>query len=118
MKRFAAAIAGILLAGMLHAAPPFADPMQPPNVADGADRSSPSAEVGPRLESILIAPDRRMAVISGQQVSVGDKLSGMSVVRILETEVVVRGAEGEKTLKLFPEVAGGAVTAAKRGTSK
>jgi MSHA biogenesis protein MshK len=107
---------GMTLLAAVHAAPPFADPMQPPNASDG--KPSPSAEGGPRLESILIAPDRRLAVINGQQVAVGDRLFGMSVVRILETEVVVRGAEGEQTLSLFPEVSRGAIAPAKRERSK
>ena len=108
MKRLVTMLAASLLAPVAHAAP-FADPTQPPVVSDSA---GVSASGGTRIESILIAPDRRVAVISGQQVTIGSRIGSGTVVRITETEVVVRGAEGEQTLKLFPELA------AKKGRTK
>src|SRR5438045_2887446 len=94
MKR-ATCVAGLLVAFAAHAAP-FADPTQPPGTtALAADATSD----GPRLESILIAPDRRLAVINGDQVTVGSKIGAGAVVRITETEVVIRGGGGEQTLR-------------------
>ncbi len=102
MRRIAAALLGMLAASAALAAP-FADPTRPPAAIEPADlpSSSPGA---PRLESVLIAPDRRVAVISGQQVTLGGKVGVGEVVRITETEVVIRGAKGVETLKLFPEL--------------
>jgi MSHA biogenesis protein MshK len=102
MSRIAAGVLWVLLAGAAHCAP-FADPTRPPAAIehDGLPSDSPGA---PRLESVLIAPDRRVAVISGQQVTVGGKVGGGEVVRITESEVVIRGAERLETLKLFPEL--------------
>jgi MSHA biogenesis protein MshK len=79
---------------------PFADPTRPPNMVDSGSAVLPA---GPRLESVLIAPDRRVAVISGQQVRLGDKFGDGQVVRITASEVVIRGADAVETLKLFPE---------------
>ena len=91
----------LLAAATAHGAP-FADPMRPPTVFESA---TPSASGGPRLESVLIAPDRRVAVINGQQVSVGGRIGAGQVVSITESEVVLRSAEGTATLRLVPEFA-------------
>src|SRR4051812_10334703 len=82
-------------------AAPFADPTRPPNIVDSGSAGLPA--VGPRLESVLIASDRRVAVISGQQVRLGDKFGDGRVVRITASEVVIRTADAMETLKLFPE---------------
>ncbi|MEA3192432.1 MAG: biosis protein MshK [Betaproteobacteria bacterium] len=115
MNRFITLLAALLLPFAVQAAP-FADPTQPPTVRSAAEGSEVPS--GPRIESILIAPDRRLAVINGQQVTIGSRVGSAAVVRITETEVVLRGAEGEQTLKLFPEFAGRTAAAAKKGMSK
>ena len=99
MSRCAAAVLGLLLAWPALGAP-FADPTRPPIAADPAGIPSGS----PRLESVLIAPDRRIAVIDGQQVTLGGRIAGGEVVRITESEVVIRGTERVETLKLFPDL--------------
>jgi len=63
----------------------------------------PSAPMGPRLESVLIAPDRRIAVINGQQYSEGATFGEGRVLRISETEVVIRRAGRDEALKLYPQ---------------
>jgi MSHA biogenesis protein MshK len=101
MSRTLICIALILLVPAAQGAP-FADPMRPPDFAP-AD-TAPAVSGGLRLESVLIAPDRRIAVIGGQQVALGEKFRDGRVVRITESEVVIRTVEGTQTLKLFPEV--------------
>lgn len=101
MSRRATAAFGLLLAWPALGAP-FADPTRPPIAAEPAGISGGSLGA-PRLESVLIAPDRRIAVIDGQQVTLGARIAGGQVVRITETEVVIRGAERLETLRLFPE---------------
>jgi len=96
-------------------AAPFADPTRPPVVDDAPGGSGGIA--GPRVESILIAPDRRLAVVNGEQVTLGSKVAGGAVVRITETEVVVRGADGEQTLRLFPETRRPSAVPTKRARS-
>ena len=90
---------GVSAASLAHAAP-FADPTRPPNLVSEEAEAAPA---GPRLESVLIAPDRRLAVISGQQVRLGGKYGEGQVVRITETEVVIRNGEATETLRLLPE---------------
>jgi len=114
MKRTATALAASALACAAHAAP-FADPTQPPAMSDSV---AGAASSGTRIESILIAPDRRLAIIDGQQVTVGSRVGSGIVVRITETEVVLRGNEGEQTLKLFPELARESTVPGKKGRTK
>lgn len=59
---------------------------------------------GPVLQSVLIAPGRRSAVIGGQLVVEGDLFGDAKVVRISEGEVLLSGPGGEQTLKLFPGI--------------
>ena len=104
-------IAGLAISGVAYGAP-FADPTRPPRL-DG-DKAGPVSS-GPRLESVLIAPDRRVAVISGQQVTVGSRISDGEVVRITEREVLIRRPSGEQSLKLFSGGEKRAAPAAKGG---
>ena len=106
MRRLVLALAAMLAAAAQAA--PFADPTQPPAITPG----EPGSAGGQRVESILIAPDRRLAVVGGQQVTIGSRIGAGTVVRISETEVVVRGGDGEQTLKLIPEIT------AKKGGAK
>jgi MSHA biogenesis protein MshK len=81
-------------------AAPFADPTRPPDAK--GDEGDGAARSGPRLESVLIAPDRRIAVISGQQVTIGSRFGDGEVVGITESEVRIRKPAGEESLRLFP----------------
>ena len=109
--------AAVLLSTRLALAAPFVDPTRPPliELPSSAGEGQPA---GPRLESVLIAPDRRIAVINGQQFTVGGKVSGGEVVRITESEVVIRKAEGTQTLKLVPEFAKRAPPVPEKRTQK
>jgi MSHA biogenesis protein MshK len=100
MTRVAAAAIGIAFACGAHGAP-FADPTRPPRAVESS--AAAGTPGGPRLESVLIGPDRRVAVISGQQVTLGSKFGGGEVVRITESEVLIRRAEGDESLQLFPQ---------------
>jgi MSHA biogenesis protein MshK len=101
MSRLLAASVCLLVACAAQSAP-FADPTRPPaSSASDSDAAAPAS--GPRLESVLIAPDRRVAIISGQQVTVGGRFGEGEVVRITESEVVIRRSEGLQVLKLVPE---------------
>jgi MSHA biogenesis protein MshK len=99
MRRLAAALTVVAATGAAHAAP-FADPTRPPRAGD-TDRASAASPAGPRLESVLIAPDRRIAVISGQQVTLGSRFGDGRVTRISESEVLISKPGGEESLKLF-----------------
>lgn len=84
----------------------LADPTRPPVIAEpapqGAEVVTPVA--GPELQSVLISPTRRVAIISGQSVKLGDKFGEARVVKITENEVVLRNGKDVQVLKLFPGV--------------
>lgn len=84
-------------------AAPFPDPTRPPNALPNTDAGAAAPE-GPRLESVLIAPDRRIAVISGQQYRMGDKYGEGRIVRINESEVAIRSGEAVEVLQLIPGI--------------
>lgn len=78
------------------------DPTRPPDFFGQAQPSTVSA--GPVLQSVLISPQRKIAIISGKTVQVGEKFGESSVLSITETEVVLRNGKSLQTLKLFPDV--------------
>lgn len=85
----------------------MSDPTRPPSAARAAtDGTAPSAAPAPTpvLQFVMIGRDRSAAIISGQRYEVGDRIGEARIVRIAETEVVLRSAEGTTTLKLFPQV--------------
>lgn len=81
----------------------FHDPTRPPS-ALYVPNDSTFIQVGPVLQSIRMANGRYTAVINGENVSVGSKIGEARVVKIRETEVVLKTADSLQTLKLFPEV--------------
>jgi MSHA biogenesis protein MshK len=92
------------VAGTHALAAPFADPTQPPG-ASGAAADAVSGQVeGPRLQSVLISPNRRVAVIGGQAVSLGGTYGEARVIRITETEVVLQTGQERRSLLLHPEI--------------
>lgn len=101
-----------LLAGTAWMAGPalaqaLRDPTQPPAVltpvAPGATVEPVSSE--PQLQSVLIsqrANGRRVAVIDGQTVRVGDTFRDFKVVKISLTEVTLRQGKVESKLVMAP----------------
>ncbi len=94
-----AAIIGLVLATAAGAAG-LVDPTRPP--APRASAIPAEGEEGYRLTSILVAPDRRIAVINGHVVRVGDRVADAQVVGITLTRVQLRGPEGAFELPLHP----------------
>ena len=98
------------LAASAHAAwaETLPDPTRPPAFlfapTDGDGPAAESTGGGLILQSVLIAPNRRSAIIGGKALSIGDRLGDFTLVRVSEGEVQLRGPEGSRTLKLFPGV--------------
>jgi MSHA biogenesis protein MshK len=83
------------------------DPTRPPAGFDVAASGAKAAEHAPAplvLESVLIHPDSRTAIISGERLTLGQKIRGLRLVRIGETEVVLLDGGERRTLKLYPGV--------------
>lgn len=96
-----AALCALLAAGAAGQSAPFPDPTRPPDVGAGAQLATQPAS---RLQSVLIAPGRRRAVINGKTVAIGSRVGDATVVRISPSAVVLEGAKGSETLKLYPAV--------------
>ena len=79
------------------------DPTRPPAMLF-APHEREMIDVGPVLQSVSFASGRRTALISGQNVQTGSKVGEARVIRINETEVVLKTGNSLQTLKLFPDV--------------
>lgn len=93
-----------LLAGALAHAQALVDPTRPPATIESSGERETSADSGPVLQSVLISPSRKIAIINGQMLKLGDKFGEARVARITENEVVLRNGQQMQTLKLFPQV--------------
>jgi MSHA biogenesis protein MshK len=80
------------------------DPTRPPVAVSEPTEKEQAAPAGPQLQSVLISPTRRVAVISGNTVMQGGKYGGATVVAISEGTVLLRYADRKETLHLLPGV--------------
>jgi MSHA biogenesis protein MshK len=80
------------------------DPTRPPNIRVESGAKESAAPAGPRLQSVLISPTRRVAVISGSTVVQGGKYGNATVASISEGAVLLRYADRKETLHLIPGV--------------
>ena len=82
----------------------LSDPTRPPQgpaaTAGGAAQAAPPS----RLQSVLISPGRKLAVIDGRTVPLGGTVEGATLVAIRESEVVLQTGNQRETLKLNPGV--------------
>ena len=81
----------------------LADPTRPPNASAVAGATEISS-LGPQLQSVLISPGRKLAVINGETVALGGKFGQATLVRITESQVVLKSGEETQVLKLYPGV--------------
>ena len=96
-----AAALGVAAAGV-HAQG-LSDPTRPPG-ANAMQGSAEELPAGRQLQSVLLSGGRRLAIIDGAVVALGGKVGEARVVKISETEVVLKTGEETETLKLFPSV--------------
>jgi MSHA biogenesis protein MshK len=80
------------------------DPTRPPNMSVESGAKESAAPAGPQLQSVLISPTRRVAVISGSTVVQGGKYGNATVTSISEGAVLLRYADRRETLHLIPGV--------------
>ena len=82
------------------------DPTRPPTEVSAPQASGEQAAVAEanRLQSIIISPTRRAAIINGQTVELGAKLGNTRLVEVSERGVVLEGMQGRQMLALFPGV--------------
>lgn len=92
-----------LLAGLICAlsiASATAEIMDPTRPAGAPAAASTAPTRG--LQSTLVSPERKLAVIDGKRVGIGDKIGGASVVEIGPYHVVLKRGMERSTLKLQP----------------
>jgi MSHA biogenesis protein MshK len=105
--KHAAAAAILLLGAIAQAAEPLPDPTRPapeflaPAAAADSAKAMATTE---GLRTIIIAPDRRSAVINGEQVKLGGRIGGERLMAVCEDSVVLQGAEGRREVPLYPGV--------------
>ena len=56
------------------------------------------------LQSVLLSPERRYAIINGKILSLGESVAGAELVAIREGEVTLRAGGALRTVRLFPDV--------------
>lgn len=104
LKAACAALGLLLLAACAPAVAQqvVSDPTRPP--AGVMTGEGDGGYTGPLLQSIISTSAGRAAIINGERVSVGAKYGDARVVKITETEVVLRSDSGTETLRLYPSV--------------
>jgi MSHA biogenesis protein MshK len=115
-----------LLAGLAGAtlAQALSDPTRPPAAsmapsrAENATAAPIEQKPAPRLQSVLIAPGRMVAVINGNTVAVGGKVDDAVLVGIAETHVTLRRGTALEVLPLHPGIERRPVNQAGKGSSR
>lgn len=82
------------------------DPTRPPAVMQTDEKSAgtQNESTTPMLQSILVSPVRKQAIINGKALTVGERVGQAKIVQITENAVVLRTGNNVQTLKLFPGI--------------
>lgn len=96
------AILVLVLAPTIAAAQVMNDPTRPP--AGFAAEAPEGAVAGNQLQSVVISPVRRAAIINGVVVELGQKYGDAVLTRVAEDEVVLGSGDSRQVLKLHPAV--------------
>jgi MSHA biogenesis protein MshK len=78
------------------------DPTRPP--ASFGSSEPDAGGGGIMLQSVLISPSQKAAIINGVLVKLGEKYGDAVLIAVAENEVVLRGGGGRQVLKLHPGV--------------
>jgi MSHA biogenesis protein MshK len=102
-QRLAAPLALLLMTGLALAQ--LADPTKPPLSVSAPVAETAGAEVAGNagLRSVILRKGGKpAALINGEVVELGGKVGEARLIRIREDAVVLKGPEGEETLRLTP----------------
>lgn len=92
-----------LLSASAAAQQVMTDPTRPP-ASFGAGEPDAGDGGGILLQSVLISPAQRAAIINGVLVRLGEKYGGAVLIEVAENEVVLRSGTIRQVLKLHPGV--------------
>ena len=79
------------------------DPTRPP-AANAKGVTGSTGQSGWILQSVLISPERRYAIINGEVVAVGGSIAGAKLVAVAAERVTLRTPEGLRVVHLLPDV--------------
>lgn len=89
----------------IAAAQAMTDPTRPPGAfATGDPDAAGDVGGGPVLQSVMISPTRKAAIISGEMVKLGEKFGDAVLVKVAENEVVLKTGDATQVLKMYPGV--------------
>jgi MSHA biogenesis protein MshK len=100
---YIAALIAVLLCCAPVRAQTLSDPTRPPGAVSPAGVDEGQARA-PVLQSVIITSKGRAAIINGQRVELGGVYGDARVLKISETEVLLRSAGGTEVLKMYPNV--------------
>ena len=81
------------------------DPTRPPGAMPGQAIDGTPLPVESGVQAVILRPNGKSgAVVNGQYVVVGGKLGEKRVIRITESEVVLKGESGNEVIKVMPAV--------------
>ncbi len=96
------------------------DPTRPPGALATAAGEGAAASGGPVLQSVMLSPGRKVAMISGEIVVLGGRYGSARLVKLTESEAVLKNGAETTVLKLYPlvekRVAGSAKSSAGKTT--
>lgn len=98
----------LLCLPQIAAAEPLLDPTRPAidlsADAGGEVAEAPVAAAPKGLQSIIISPQYRAAIINGETVRLGGRSGDSRLVEVRENSVVLQNAQGRRVMELFPNV--------------
>ncbi len=98
----------LLCAAGMAAAESLPDPTRPAiDLGGGAGgvAATAEAETAARgLQTIIISPQYRAAIINGATVRLGGRIGDSTLIEVRESSVVLQSAHGRRVLELFPKV--------------
>lgn len=80
------------------------DPTRPPPGIYSNEAAGSAAVSEPVLQSVMISPTERSAIIGGKTVKLGGTVGDARIIKITEGEVVLRSPSGTETLRMYPDV--------------
>lgn len=99
----------LLLAGFVGAGSALAqvpDPTRPAAAVMMTEAAgSGAAPVESGVQTVILRPGgKSVAVVNGQQVAVGGKFGDKRVIKITESEVVLKGESGREVIRVTPDI--------------
>jgi MSHA biogenesis protein MshK len=98
----------LLCVPQIAAAESLPDPTRPAiDLSGGAGGAADAApvETAPQgLQSTIISPEYRAAIINGKTVRLGGKVGDSRLIEVRENSVVLQNAQGRRVMELFPKV--------------